>query len=107
MKLPSYRAAEIRGAFKKMEADSSQEDKTGFVTNVTKHFNARFYYKGNYIARATVPKGRREIRRGTLNNIRSQLKMNLEEFADFADCPMTIEDLIGIFKSVNLIVNNS
>ncbi len=107
MKLPSYRTTDIRNAFEKMKADKSQKDKTGFIISGKKHINARFYYKGEWIMRTAFSKGRSEIRTGTLNAIRNNLKMNREEFIQFADCPMTIDDLIEIFKSVNLILNNS
>ncbi len=105
MRVPTYKKNDVLGAFKKMKADGSAENKTGFIIEGTKEINARFYHDGNLILRTAVPKGRGDISPGVQRAIMNQLKMNREEFISFAGCPMKIEDFLDILKTINLINN--
>ena len=94
MSIPAYSKREIKRAFEKMESDNRGSAKTGFVFKTSGEINALFYYKGAFILRTAVPKGRGDVAPGTQRDIRSQLQLDWGEFVDFVECPMDKEGFI-------------
>jgi hypothetical protein len=58
---------------------------------------------GKKILRVTYIHGAGDMRKGTLNSIRNQLKLDLTQFKDFIDCPLRAEQYEAIIRGKGLV----
>jgi hypothetical protein len=61
-------------------------------------FNGWYYYNGKKVARVTVPKGRKFLPPKTYKSIANQLKLTVEQFDSFLDCPLDRNKYENILK---------
>ena len=80
-----------------------EESKTGFQMRTTKENNSWLYYNSVKILRVTHPKGRREIKKGTLGSIIKQLNLQKEQFENLIACSLSREDYFKYLKNKNVI----
>jgi predicted RNA binding protein YcfA (HicA-like mRNA interferase family) len=64
------------------------------------HFKYVFFYKGKRVLRVIIPKGRGELRPGTLEGIREDLRLNKESFKQAIECPLGRKAYLGIVEQV-------
>jgi len=65
------------------------ENKLGIQFRMSGELNGWYYFKGKKVARITVPSGRKFIPPKTYKSMATQLKLQVEEFDDLLDCPLT------------------
>jgi len=60
-----------------------------------KENNYKIVVNGKFMARVTVPKGRGDIKPGTMRSIVSQTLLPKDKFSDLASCPFSQIDYIN------------
>ena len=68
------------------------ENKLGIEFRVRKECNGWYIFKGKKIARITVPKGKKPVPPKTYKTMAKQLKLDVSQFDDLLECPLTHED---------------
>ncbi len=64
-----------------------------------KEFNGWYVLNGKKTARITIPKGRKPIPEKTYKSMAKQLKLNLAQFDDLLDCPLSSQEYLKIVKA--------
>ncbi len=64
------------------------ENKFNIEFRATKEFNGWYIYNNKKVARITVPRGRKYLPPKTYKSMASQLKLTVDEFDEFLDCPL-------------------
>lgn len=72
------------------------ENKLGIEFRSGKEFNGWFVLRGRKHARITIPKGKKPIPSKTYKAMAIQLKLDVEQFDDLLDCPLTKEAYVKI-----------
>lgn len=57
-----------------------------------KHIVGRYYINGAQKSWITIPKGRKPVTPGTYASMARQLKLNVAQFDDLLECPLSIKD---------------
>lgn len=73
--------------------------KLGFVTKRKNGIQYYYYYQDQMILTTSIHTGEGDIRKGTANAIRSQMKLCPEQFKDAYDCPMRADEYLGKLRS--------
>lgn len=68
------------------------ENKLGIDFRSAKEYNGWYFLNDTKVARITVPKGRKNVRRGTYSNMAKQLKLTNKEFDELLACPLSSQD---------------
>ena len=63
-----------------------------------KEYNGWFLFNGKKAARITIPKGRKPIPPKTYKSMASQLRLTVQQFDRFLECPLTQEQYIKILS---------
>jgi hypothetical protein len=74
------------------------ENKLSINFRSGKEFNGWFKFNGKRIARITVPKGKKEVPRGTYKSMANQLKLKVNQFDDFLECDINYNEYIEIIN---------
>jgi len=75
------------------------ENKLGIEFRSGKEYNGWFLLDEKKVARISVPKGRKPIPRKTYKSMAMQLKLLVNEFDDFLECPIDKEKYEEILRS--------
>ncbi len=65
--------------------------------------NVWYTLDGKKILRVTYPQGRGQIKKGTVNSIINQLKLNKNQFKDLVICPLSGKEYEDIIRTMGLI----
>ncbi len=65
--------------------------------------NVWYVLDGIKVLRVTYPHGRGDLKKGTINGIINQLKLNKAQFKDLIDCPLSAQDYEQIIRALNLL----
>jgi hypothetical protein len=85
--------AEVGKIFKKLKLD----------VRSTKHRYGWFTFEEKKILRVHYSHGKESVPGRVSDKIRSQLKLSQKDFRDLIDCPLSLEDYIGILKKKGII----
>lgn len=75
------------------------EEKANIEFQGKKELNGRIRYKDALI-RATIPKGRNSLPKGTYKSIANQLHLDTSQFDQFLDCSLKRDDYFGILDEI-------
>ena len=74
------------------------ENKLGLEFRSGKEFNAWYRLENKKVARITVPKGKKSVPKGTYKSMAKQLKLQVQQFDELLECPLTHEDFKRIIE---------
>lgn len=86
-------------SWKKDKVKNILQNKLKIEFRCGNEFNGWFEYKNIKILRVTIPKGRKELKKGTLKAIRNSLKLDSTNFVNLMHCPLRLEGFIQILKT--------
>ena len=84
--------------YKTHDVKNKCEKKLGIEFRSNGELNGWFIFNGRKTARITVPKGKKFIPPKTYKSMAFQLKLTVDEFDLFLDCPLTKEKYLQILK---------
>lgn len=76
------------------------ENKLNMDYRSGKELNFKLNHKGNFV-RITVPKGRKNIPKGTYSSMARQLQLTVSEFDQLLECPLTKEEYLKKLEQNN------
>ncbi len=94
------------GKFNTNDVKKTCENKLAIVFRSSGEFNGWVRLDNKKVARITVPKGRKGIPPKTYKSMANQLKLSVEDFDDFLECPLTTERYLTKLRE-RLSENNS
>ena len=80
------------------ELTSAISKKLNLQFRIGKERNAWYELDGKKILRVTIPKGRGQVKIGTANSIRNQIKLSIEQYGDLIRCPISGKDYESIIR---------
>ena len=89
MRSYSYRCSEVKACC---------EEKLDIRFRKSHELNGWFLLGDKKAARITVPKGRKEVKKGTFRSMAKQLELSVTEFAEVIDCTKSRRDYENLLK---------
>ncbi len=96
MKWKNIRGKNLREVVKKLSLEQTQ------MKRRSPHPVYWYYLDGKKVLRITLPNvhgGSGSISTGFLNQIKNSLKLNMREFEDLVECPLTSEDFESLIRA--------
>jgi len=84
--------------YKALDVKNRCENKLHINFKSGKECNGWFIYNKRKVARITVPHGRKNIPQKTYLSMANQLKLSVDDFDRFLDCPLKEDEYIRILK---------
>ena len=84
--------------FHTQDVKKTCENKLQIEFRLGKEYNGWFLFNGRKAARITIPKGRKPIPPKTYKSMANQLRLTVQQFDQFLECPLVREHYVQILS---------